>query len=224
MKNNSFRYLHLFLVVCSVGLIFSTFRSDEERPNGRRPTSLPKPQKHFHRHPQRQHQQSLRAIPVVPFPQDRGPASVRTYERVSLDNAVKARSDMKMAPGYVFAQNIGAIPLKDWKPGMPKLIHDNGIYGFFEKSPGDNSAIPTAYNVTTGQLNVISSVIHVKGVDEATRQQLIGSGFQEYYYFKNIQRLSITTSPGQVVSAYDRLSKLGLNAKLEVIREKPKAH
>lgn len=154
----------------------------------------------------------------------RSPASTRPYDSYRIEQVVEPRTDINMASGYVLAKNLGAIPLSNWKPSMAPLIHDNGVYGFYEKKDGDTTAIPVAYNQTLGKLTVISTVVHVQGVDEATRQRLISSGYKEYYYFKNIRRLSLQTSPDKVVSVYDSLAKLGLNAKLEVIREKPVAH
>lgn len=222
MKNNSFRYLHLFLVVCSLGLVFSTFITQEEKTIRREPTSLPV--QHKRRAPDYYRPRDNQVIPKAVPHTGRAPASSRPFDRFTLDKKVKGRADIRMSNGYMLAQNIGAIPLSDWKPGMAPLISNNGVYGFYEKAPGDTSGIPVAYNPMSGKLNVISTVVHIQHVDEATRQDLLSAGFKEYYYFPNLQRLSVQTTPEKVVSLYDELSKLGHSAKLEVIREKPKAH
>lgn len=212
MKNNSFRYLHLLLVVCSLGLIFSTFMTREEQTPSRRPTSLPKPRRFPKREPPR-------ASKI-----QRGPASTRPYSKLEISRVVKPVPNLRMKKGHVLAENIGAVPLADWKPSMPPLIFDDGVYGYFEKRAGDRSSIPVAYNPTRKGLAPISSIVHIRGVDEATRERIKALGFQEYYYFKNIQRLSLKSSPAEVVRLYQELEKQGFNAKLEVLSNRPQSH
>lgn len=221
MKNNSFRYLHLFLVICSAGLIFTTFSSKEESAISRQPTSIPKVRSLQKARPYQNYRKEDQDKPVPHI--NRGPASVRPYQRIVLKSSVKFRSDIKLSAGHVLAENLGAIPLADWKPGMPPLIHNDGVYGFFEKKSGDVTSIPVAYNKAMNRLHPVSAIIHVRGVDEATRQTLLQAGHTEYYYFKSIQRLSLRSTPGQVVKLYESLRGQGLNAKLEVVREGPRS-
>ncbi|MFL5784176.1 MAG: hypothetical protein ACJ76H_06185 [Bacteriovoracaceae bacterium] len=215
MKNNWFRYLHLFLITSSLGLILTAFTPEkQDGAVNRGPTSLPKPPKKIHPQIQRQ----IPDRPVVKT--NRAPASVPAYNRFELDRMVKPSFDFKLSPGHVLAENISAIRLSDWKPGMPKLISDDGVYGYYQTN-GSKPSIPVAYNPTMKKLAPISSVVHIKNVDEATRERLKQSGFQEYYYFKNIQRLSLKSSPGDVVRLYQELEKQGLAVKLEVIKDPP---
>jgi hypothetical protein len=129
-----------------------------------------------------------------------------------------------MNEGNVLAANISAIPLDQWKPGSLPLLFDDGVYGYYETKSGEKPLIPVAYNQGRKKLSPISSIVHVLGIDESTRAQLKAAGYEEYYYFKNIQRLSLRTSPAQVVEVYEGLARQGLNVKLEVIQEIPVAH
>lgn len=218
MKNKSFRYLHLFLVICSAGFIFSPFMSKEKTEISREPTSLPKVKRTL---PVQKYQRKERQRPV--YQVNRGPASVKPNQRIVLNSSVIFRPEVKMSSGHVLAESLGAIPLKEWHPGMPPLIHNDGVYGYYEKEADDLAAIPVAYNKALNRLHPVSAIVHVRGVDEATRQRLLQSGHTEYYYFKNIQRLSLKSTPGHVVKLYESLKKQGLNAKLEVVREGPRS-
>lgn len=208
MSNKKFQPLHLIPVALVAGVLFFL----QEKPVSeirRQPTSLPKIKKHF----------TPKRI-VMP---SRSPASTRPVSRAELGLLVEPDTEVKLPRGNILASNLGAIPLSDWKPGMSEILFDDGVYGYFRKKSGDKS-IPVAYSPAFKNLYPVSSILHIRGVDENLRQSLQKSGYQEYIYFKNIRKLSLKSSPDQVVKLYQDLGKQGLDVKLEVLQMRPVAH
>ena len=215
MNNKKFLPLHLIPVALVAGILFFMKEEKIVSEPGRTPTSIPKPKRI---HP-------TRRMPTTVSPQiSRAPASTKPYNLNELAGFVVPHSEVELARGNILAANLGAIPLNEWKPNMPPLIYDDGVYGYYKKTPGDTKSIPVAFNPRLKGLYPVSSVLHVKGVDQATRAKILGQGFKEYIYFKNIQKLSLKSSPGEVVRHYQELEKLGYNVKLEVLRDKIIAH
>lgn len=212
MNNKKFLPLHLIPVALVAGFMFFL----QEKPVTeirREPTSLPKVKRHF---------VPKRVTMPLPSP-SRGPASARPFSRLELEQLVVADMEVKLPRGNILASNLGAIPLSQWKVGMSPILFDDGVYGYVKKSSGDKT-IPVAYSPTFKNLYPVSSILHVRGVNESLRQSLKKSGHQEYLYFKNIQKLSIKSSPDQVVKLYQELGKQGLNVKLEVLQMRTVAH
>ncbi len=210
MRNKKFLPLHLIPVALVAGVMF--LLQEKPAPEIRRtPTSIPKVKRHF--------------IPKkisMPKP-SRSPASARPFSRLELAQLVVPDTEVKLPRGNILASNLGAIPLSAWKPGMSPILFDDGVYGYIRKKSGDKS-IPVAYNPAFKNLYPVSSILHVRGVNEELRQQLKKSGHQEYIYFKNIQKLSLKSSPDQVVKLYQELGKRGLDVKLEVLQMRTVAH
>ncbi len=211
MKNKTFRFLHLLPVIMLTGILYVNKQKEVSREIKREPTSLPKSRRPM--------------MPKYNLPKtiSRSPASVKPYSRHGFHNLVDPVENIVMSKGNVLAKNIAAIPLSDWKPGMSPLVYDDGVYGFFEKKPGEKS-IPVAYNPATKSFHPISSVIHIRGVDESLRQEIKENGFTEYIYFKNIKKMSVKTAPADVVRTYQELEKRGYNVKLEVIQQREELH
>ena len=208
MKNKKFQPLHLIPVALFAGVLLIS--KEQTVPEIKRePTSIPK----VRQTPQRQQ-------PTVPKA-SRAPASIPPAKR-GLDRIVKAQNDVSLSRGHILAANIGALPLSELPPGT-KLVWNDGVYGFYEKKPGQKS-IPVAYNPNVKKLFPISSIIHIRGVDESGRQQLKDQGYQEYIYFKNLKKLSLKASPDQVVQLYKDLEKQGYKVKMEVLETRPIAH
>jgi hypothetical protein len=215
VKNKNFFPLHLIPVAVVAGALFFMKEEKIVTEPRREPTSIPK-QKRIH---------PLKRIPTERKTQiSRAPASVKRYNVNELAGHVVPHSEVGLSRGNILAANLGAIPLVEWKPSMAPLVYDDGVYGYFKKAPGDKKSIPVAWNPRLKGFYPVSSVLHVKGVDQATREKLRGEGFQEYIYFKNIQKLSLKRSPGEVVKLYQELEKRGYNVKLEVLRDRAAPH
>ncbi len=185
----------------------------------REPTSIQKQKKY---HPQRMPEAQRSHVSRAPA--SRSTASTKPYNLNELAGFVVPHPEVELSRGNILATNLGAIPLKEWKPGMSPLLYDDGVYGYYKKASGDKKSIPVAFNPRLKGLYPVSSVLHVKGVDQATREKILGQGFQEYVYFKNIQKLSIKSSPGEVVRLYQELEKRGYSVKLEVLRDRAVSH
>lgn len=208
MKNKKFQPLHLLPVIILSAVLYV----NHEKPAPeikREPTSLPKKMIH---HPRQ-----------TPSPKmvTRGPASVPPPQ-IDLDRVVKAHKGVSLARGHILAANVGAVPLSEVAPGT-SLLWNDGVYAFYEKRPGEKS-IPVAFNPQLNKLYPVSSVIHVRQVDESLRQQLKSKGYVEYLYFKSLKKLSLKASPDQVVRVYQDLQKQGYNVKMEVLDNRPVPH
>ncbi len=208
--NKRFRPHHLIPVAVFLG-VFVTMMGKPVPDVHRSPTSEPKIKLPYKRTPAQ----------VMKAP-SRSPASVPSA-RFALDKIVIAEKDITLSRGNVVASNVGAIPLAEWKPPMGKLLSDDGVYGYFEKKPGEKS-IPVAFNPKTRGLHPISAILHVRGVDEDMREAILKEGHTEYYYFKHIKRLSLRSTPEEVVGLYQDLGKRGYNVKLEVLEHRYKSH
>ncbi len=210
--NKRFRPHHLIPVAVFLG-VFVAMMGKPVPDVHRSPTSEPKI-----RIP---HQRNPAQFKNSPTP-SRSPASIPSA-RFELDKIVVPQEGVTLPRGNVLASNVGAIPLTEWKPPMGKLLSDDGVYGYFQKNPGEKS-IPVAFNPRTRGLHPISSILHVKDVNEDMREAILKQGYTEYIYFKHLQRLSLRSSPEEVVKLYQDLGNRGYNVKLEVLEHRLKAH
>ena len=207
MKNKKFQPLHLLPVAILSAVLYITMEKPAKEIR-REPTSIPKV-KH--------HQRQMPPQRMI----SRGPASVPP-PRANLDRIVKAHRGVSLSRGHILAANVGAMPLSEVPAGKNLLWHD-GVYAFYEKKPSDKS-IPVAFNPRVNKLFPVSSIIHVRQVDESVRQQLKDKGYEEYLYFKGLKKLSLKASPDQVVKLYQDLEKQGYNVKMEVLDNRPVPH
>jgi hypothetical protein len=115
--------------------------------------------------------------------------------------------------------NIGAIPEKDYHPGLGELLSVRRGFAFYLKDPAVAS-LPVVINKYTGIVEPISTVVHLRGASPELRRALKKDGFKEFYYADDIKLLSLKTEPDKVLSTFHELRSRGLQAELEVIREK----
>lgn len=208
--NKRFRPHHLLPVAILLGAFVVTMGKPVPDVH-RSPSSQPKLRLHPKKDP--------RSFVQSP---SRAPASVPSA-RFELDKIVIPQKEIKLPRGNVVATNIGAIPLNEWKPPMGKLLSDDGVYGYYQKTPGEKS-IPVAFNPKTRGLSPISSILHLRGINEDMREAILKQGYTEYIYFKHIQRLSLRSTPEEVVKLSQDLARKGYNVKLEVLEHKLIAH
>lgn len=151
---------------------------------------------------------------------NRSPSSVAP---VDFSKLVVPDREVKLSPALVVAKNIAAMPKSNWKIGMKPFLWENGSYGFYEKAPGEKGGVPVSYNSRNNKFYIISSILHIRGVDQETRNDLLSQGHQEYYYFKKIKFLSLRSSSDEVIKLYGDLKKQGYAVSLEVLKERPVA-
>jgi len=143
------------------------------------------------------------------FYKNRIPASLeQSFEK---DNAVK------VSRGYELLTDVAAIPKENFNPALGTIIHKDEHFVFFRANP-NHSYVPVAISKTTKMLYPISSVVHIRGASESMRSQLIGEGYQQYYYQPALKFLSIQSKAGEVLKLYNDLSKKGYNVQLEVLK------
>lgn len=214
MNNKIFRFFHIGII----GSLVLLFVLTNEKPQGlsghdaktaqpakRFPAAIikssrPKSRKNFRK------------------PASRNPASVPDFSKM-----IEKNTKVKLSAGMILAENIGAMPVQDWKPGMKPFLSQSGAYGFYEKSPGDPS-IPTAYNPRTNKFHIISSILQVRGADQSLREKFQKKGLEEYLYLEKVKILFVKSSSGEVVDLYQELRGEGHKVTLEVFKERPQAN
>lgn len=212
MKSKFFRIFHFSLIAIIIGtVIFLNKKSDEVSGHN---SSTAEPAKRFPAAIPKNNRPTLKSSSRI----FRGPASTPDYSKI-----VIANNRIKISPTIVITENIGAMPLKEWKPGMKPFLYQSGAYGFFEKTPGDPS-IPAAYNSRTKRFHVVSSILQVKGVSEELRTSFKKMGYQEYIYFEKLDLLFLKSSSPEVVKLYEKLKKEGYVVKLEILKDRAQSH
>ncbi len=148
------------------------------------------------------------------FYKDRIPASLeQTFEK---------NGTIQVSRGYEFVADVAAVPKENFIPSLGSVIHRDEHFVFFRANSG-HTYIPVAISKSTKVLYPISSVVHIRGATESIRGQLIGQGFEQYYYQPALKFLSIQSKSGEVLKVYEDLSKKGLNVQLEVLKPQHQA-
>lgn len=209
MKQSPSRFLHVFSLALALGLFVYFNQSGPETVHNsspatkRLPAMIPKGRK----------------LPPVPSPAPpmpgRAPASIVDFRKL-----IEPHPEVKLAGSMVLTKNIGAIPLRDWSPGMKPLLTRSVAYGFYEKSPNDKT-IAVAYNPLTNQFHVVSEILQVRGASEGLRKEFRNRGIEEYTYFPRLELLFLKSPGGDVVSLYQKLRDEGHNVRLEIFKDRP---
>jgi hypothetical protein len=134
----------------------------------------------------------------------------------SLQSDFQEDPSIVVSKGNEFITNVGAITKEDYSPKMGPIIHEHMGLVFF-KTESNHNYIPVALNRMTNALYPISSIIHLKGVNEALRNNILGQGYSEYYYQQRIQFLSIKSEPSNIMKDYSDLRQKGYDVQLEVL-------
>lgn len=134
----------------------------------------------------------------------------------SLQSDFEKDPDIIVSKGNSFLKDVAAISKASYSPKMGKILHEADGLVFFKSGP-EHSFIPVAQNKMTKQLYPISSIVHIKGVNPAVRDAILGQGYSEHYYQPRIQFLSIKSEPSNILKIYTELRDKGYNAQLEVL-------
>ena len=140
----------------------------------------------------------------------------------SLEETFEKNGSINVSRGYEFVSDVAAVPKENFNPSLGSVIHRDDHFVFFRTNPG-HGYIPVAINKSTKILYPISSVLHVRGATQALRNDLIGMGYQQYYYQPALKFLSIQSKSGEVLKLYNDLSKRGLNVQHEVLKPQHQA-
>lgn len=143
------------------------------------------------------------------FYKDRIPAS--------LEESFEKNNTVKVSRGYEFLTDVAAIPKDNFNPALGNIVHKDENFVFFRTNPG-HIYVPVAISKSTKTLYPISSVLHIRGASETVRNQLVGQGYEQYYYQPALKFLSIQSKSGEVLKLYNDLSKKGYNVQLEVLK------
>jgi hypothetical protein len=135
----------------------------------------------------------------------------------SLEQSFEKNNGVNVSRGYEFLTDVAAIPKDNFNPALGTIIHKDENFVFFRANPG-HSYVPVAISKSTKMLYPISSVVHIRGATQDMRNQLIGQGYQQYYYQPALKFLSIQSKSGEVLKLYNELSEKGLNVQLEVLK------
>lgn len=141
----------------------------------------------------------------------------------SVEESFDKDSAIKLSKGHDFLKDVGAVPLKSFRPEMGEVIQRTEHLVFFRTQSG-HTFMPVALSRNTNNLYPISNIVHVKKVSPSQKQNLLSEGYQLYYYHERLQFLSLKGESGKVLDLYQDLLKKGLEVQLEVLKPGPEAH
>ncbi len=160
----------------------------------------------------------------------RTPASTvaaKTHYVPHVEHSFSPDPNVTLDRGQILTLDIGAIPKNLYKPEMGELISEDKQYKYYKKSPTRDSpegVHPVAYNPSKNRFRPISSVVHLKNVNEGQRQEILSAGFEEYYFDQKLKILFIQTSATEVLDVYQVFKDKGLSVHLEILALPLKAH
>lgn len=163
--------------------------------------------------------------PPVPE-QVRAPAATKKREKRKLDrtfSSLKKDPSIKIGKSYELMADMATLPREKYLPEMGKKISEDKHHIFFHPASRIPDALPVALNPSQQKFYPVSPVLHVRGIDQAGRNQLKSEGMREFYYHARMKLLSLETSPSTVLSHYQTLLKRGFDVRLEILKDPPKA-
>lgn len=140
----------------------------------------------------------------------------------SLEQSFEKDTEVKVSRGYELLTDVAAIPKENFNPALGTVIHKDEHFVFFRANP-NHTFVPVAISKSTKMLYPISSVVHIRGASESMRNQLVGQGYEQYYYQPQLKFLSIQSKSGEVLKLYNDLTKKGYNVQLEVLKPQAQA-
>jgi hypothetical protein len=140
----------------------------------------------------------------------------------SLEQSFEKDNEVKVSRGYELLTDVAAIPKENFNPALGTIVHKDENFVFFRANP-NHSFVPVAISKSTKMLYPISSVVHIRGATESMRNQLVGQGYEQYYYQPQLKFLSIQSKSGEVLKLYNDLTKKGYNVQLEVLKPQAQA-
>jgi hypothetical protein len=135
----------------------------------------------------------------------------------SVENTLVKDLTIELTKGHEFLKDVAAIAKDKYQPSMGEIISRNDEFIFF-KAPEGNPYAPVAISQATNTFYPISTILHIKGVTPAVRDELMAQGHKEYYYHPPMKFLSLETRPGEVMKVYNDLRKQGHQVELEVLK------
>jgi hypothetical protein len=125
---------------------------------------------------------------------------------------------IKVTKGFVYLSDIKAITKETYEPYMGEIIQERDGLIYFRIQNPQLEAIPVAMARGSKILYPISSILHLRKASQDLRLKLLSEGFEEYYYHSPLKFLSLKSTPGKVVSEYQKLKGRGFQVEMEVLR------
>lgn len=141
----------------------------------------------------------------------------------SVEESFEKDSSIKLSKGHDFLKDVGAVPLKNYRPEMGEIIQKTEHLIFFRTHSG-HAYMPVALSRNTNNLYPLSNIVHVKNISSSHKQELLGQGYQLYHYHERLRFLSLKGESGKIIDLYQDLVKKGLEVQLEVLKPGPEAH
>lgn len=141
----------------------------------------------------------------------------------SIEESFLKDESIKLTKGHEFLKDVGAVPLKNFRPEMGEVIQKTEHLVFFRAEVG-HSYSPVALSRNTNTLYPIGNIIHIKNISPAAKESILAEGYQLHYYHQNLNFLSLKGESGKVLDLYQDLVKKGYLVQLEVLKPGHVAH
>lgn len=156
----------------------------------------------------------------------RKPAASGTFDKNKIKRSFSSlppSSGTKVGKSFEVVADVSTVLKSDYKPEMGTIVSRDKNYIFFHPASQNQLSYPVAMNASTRRLYPISPVLHVKGADQAVRDQLKAQGMKEFYFNERMKMLSVEVSPSTILSHYQALLKQGLDVRMEVLKDPPRS-
>lgn len=156
----------------------------------------------------------------------RRPAAASHFNKQKLRRSFSSlakTSGLKVGSSYEVLSDASTVLKTDYRPQMGQKISQDKNYIFFHPASQQFQSYPVAINASTKKLYPISPVLHIKGADQGLRDQLNAQGMKEFYFNERMKMLSVEVSPASVLTHYQTLLQQGLDVRMEVLKDPPRA-
>lgn len=134
----------------------------------------------------------------------------------SLEATLEKDPTVEVTRGYEFIKDVAAISRDKYQSTMGEIVKQDGDMVFFKSS--SDAHVPVALSRSTNTLYPLSSILHIKDVSPALRDEILSKGLSQYYYHAGLKFLSVESKNGEIMKTYRDLVRQGYKVELEVLK------
>lgn len=144
------------------------------------------------------------------------PMAIKEPVKAKRNNPVSEIVIPGLPDNLSYIDYIKSIEKDKYEKSLGEIISEKGNLVFFKSQAQDDKFANVVYDKKTDAYFSISSVLKINQASDDLRQSLLGQGFEEYYYRKDIKLLFVQSTHSQVLETYQELLKKGVDAHLEI--------
>lgn len=210
----------LFLITLALVSFYVLFSEDDSYSPDSQLVSEVSPQQESRRLAPKIERSPGNVDPDLQTPPSVLPRKIEMPQKKPRGSHPKWESVVDLPHGLKVVRNIYTVKEDNFVSRMGKVRAKNNGNIFFESPvrPPDASAV--AYDEMNGRYFPVSPVLSIANVNESLRDSLLSKGLVEYFYQEDLSVLFIQAGNEKVIDLYRELRTEGLDASLEIIRER----